>query len=516
MIKSVPIMFRGLFLILSAVAGNSYSQNLMDGLVSCYTFSGNANDGSGNENHGTIHGVTLAADRFGNPNQAYSFNGSTDNRISIPTAPIVVNKDYSFSVWVNPAVIPGSGVSATIVSIGKPTEAFHNGLTLTNHYASAQMTGWTCGGTNIGTPSAVTTFTNTLPLPNTWYHIVMVRNSANLLLYVNGILSGTDYTGGTSPYFYQDNATVMNVGLRAHSIQPFTGIIDDFAIYNRSLTEAEIQILYQQGLPCSVAVTPPPPVTPPSFVKMPLVSDVSLCANTKATLEAKGGMMYRWYDTATDGNLLHEGPIYVTPELSATTDFYVVNIEDGVESDRSRVTVTVNPRPQLSCSFPDINFVNEDVSFFANTDAGTKPYTYTFDFGDGSILSTQQNSAVYKYEKQGNYEVSISVTDANNCSSNYAETVLVHGELLIPNIITYNSDVLNNRLSVFILNNGKYVPYPETNSFTLQVFNRWGKGIFQTTDVAIGWDGRGGETGTYFYLISLSKRTFKGPVTLIK
>ena len=33
--------------------------------------------------HGTVHGATLTTDRFGNPNSAYSFNGSTDY-IEIP------------------------------------------------------------------------------------------------------------------------------------------------------------------------------------------------------------------------------------------------------------------------------------------------------------------------------------------------------------------------------------------------------------------------------------------------
>ena len=48
-----------------------------EGLVAWYPFNGNANDESGNENHGTVNGATLTADRFGNVNGAYSFDGGS-------------------------------------------------------------------------------------------------------------------------------------------------------------------------------------------------------------------------------------------------------------------------------------------------------------------------------------------------------------------------------------------------------------------------------------------------------
>jgi hypothetical protein len=47
-----------------------------NGLVGWWPFNGNANDESGNGNHGTVNGATLTNDRFGNVNGAYSFNGS--------------------------------------------------------------------------------------------------------------------------------------------------------------------------------------------------------------------------------------------------------------------------------------------------------------------------------------------------------------------------------------------------------------------------------------------------------
>ena len=47
--------------------------DLNNGLVAWYPFDGNASDMSGNGNHGTVHGATLATDRHGQANKAYSF-----------------------------------------------------------------------------------------------------------------------------------------------------------------------------------------------------------------------------------------------------------------------------------------------------------------------------------------------------------------------------------------------------------------------------------------------------------
>ena len=49
-----------------------------NGLVGWWPFTGNANDLSGFGNNGTVNGATLTTDRFGNANQAYSFNGVSD------------------------------------------------------------------------------------------------------------------------------------------------------------------------------------------------------------------------------------------------------------------------------------------------------------------------------------------------------------------------------------------------------------------------------------------------------
>src|SRR4030095_11899392 len=45
-------------------------------LVAYYPLSGNANDKSGHHNNPSFNNATLTADRFGNANSAYSFDGN--------------------------------------------------------------------------------------------------------------------------------------------------------------------------------------------------------------------------------------------------------------------------------------------------------------------------------------------------------------------------------------------------------------------------------------------------------
>lgn len=59
-------------LALCAINTLALSQIPTIGLSSYWPFDGNANDYSGNNNHGVINGATPAPDRFGNPNRAYS------------------------------------------------------------------------------------------------------------------------------------------------------------------------------------------------------------------------------------------------------------------------------------------------------------------------------------------------------------------------------------------------------------------------------------------------------------
>ena len=80
---------------------------------------------------------------------------------------------------------------------------------------------------------------------NTWYNVILVKQNVSYKIYINGVVDIETNVNSSSNY---DNL----VGFRLSSISPepgyeeFNGKLDDIGIWNRALTDAEIQALYNE------------------------------------------------------------------------------------------------------------------------------------------------------------------------------------------------------------------------------------------------------------------------------
>ncbi|MGC4022170.1 MAG: gliding motility-associated C-terminal domain-containing protein [Cyclobacteriaceae bacterium] len=560
-----------------------FSQDLQRGLIACYSFTGNAIDGTGNQNNGTVYGATLTQDRFGNANSAYYFNGTITNYISLPPAQFEIN-NYSYSVWVSASSIPDPGNTGLVFSIGDQYTSRQQSISIGNVYSTGNYLGWGVGGWNNGPTLTSGLAAGYLPVVDQWYHVVVTRSDTEVTMYLNGQFIGNAPTDGYTAYY--GTSTLAYLGMRCSSIQPYNGKIDDFSIYNREITQQEVTLLYQNGLACSLSSPPPTvagltlcgngsavltasdgttyrwydaptggnllfegnPFTTPNLtsttnyyvsntvngssestrVKVtvtitplsiccptPTANGTSFCGPASTVLTASGASTYRWYDALTGGNLLFEGNPFTTPTLTSTTFYYVANFQNNKESPRVKVTATVLPKPQLTCNFSDLFFLSSVSSFSTSVTSGTSPYQYLFDFGDGSQLSTSKPEATYLYPSEGDYNIVVSVTDANNCTSECSKQIEILGNFFIPNVITYNTDTLNDRLTLFVMKGESFIAYAGNKTFSLQIIDRWGKEIYITNDPTKGWNAGSAASGTYFYLMSLGNRRFKGWVSVL-
>ena len=84
-------------------------------------------------------------------------------------------------------------------------------------------------------------YSSTVRALNTWYHVAGVYNAAaaTLDIYVNGVLNN-GVLSGTVPGSQFNSAQNVNIGRRTGGFY-FQGTIDEVRIYNRALTQAEIQ-----------------------------------------------------------------------------------------------------------------------------------------------------------------------------------------------------------------------------------------------------------------------------------
>ena len=207
--------------------------DITSGLVAYYPFNGNANDESGNGNNGTIQGnVVLTTDRFGIPSKAYEFPGIAFNYIQVPDASTLQLSVFTLNAWIYTSTDYGSG---QVIQKGRDINNGHYGLYTTS-----------VGGTNLYNGINNTTG---IPQPTIGiWHMVSGSVSGNKAkFYLDGkfmkdtTLSNPFICSGSEPlaigmHYY--------AGVPSTWTYPFKGKIDDIRIYNRALSDSEVQQIY--------------------------------------------------------------------------------------------------------------------------------------------------------------------------------------------------------------------------------------------------------------------------------
>jgi len=77
-------------------------------------------------------------------------------------------------------------------------------------------------------------------------------------------------------------------------------------------------------------------------------NSLNYCAGSASTLEAIGSGTLTWYASATSTTALGTGTAFITPVLSAGTHSYFVEAGTCTVSERTAITITVNPIPVLN------------------------------------------------------------------------------------------------------------------------------------------------------------------------
>ncbi|MBN1184059.1 MAG: hypothetical protein JXB49_17325, partial [Bacteroidales bacterium] len=237
---------------------SGYDSSLLDsGLVAYYPFNGDPNDESGNDNNGNVNGASLTTDRFGNASSAYSFDG-TDDYIDIPITDFELDKG-SIILWFQ---IDGVnyGEQKFIFNISNNTNEIITEFVMKIDQRTGMVTQRLMSVMFIDDPdprpwqidvhendfNSVTNFN--------WNCMAVVQDGTEIIMYLNGNSIGTlsftnDVASWWNDLFNATNpSTVATIGaLRRNgtTIGSFDGKIDDIRIYNRVLTQYEVQALYE-------------------------------------------------------------------------------------------------------------------------------------------------------------------------------------------------------------------------------------------------------------------------------
>lgn len=147
---------------------------------------------------------------------------------------------------------------------------------------------------------------------------------------------------------------------------------------------------------------------------------------------------------------------------------------------------------------------NQIISFIdGSTSVASSIVDWTWDFGEDTVFSLQNNTQYYSYPTAGYYTISLTVTDALGCEATYKSTIYIKDpEIWLPNVITANNDGTNEN---FVL------PFDAFKEFTVVILNRWGNvmrtGHRDPSDPTFMWDGTDQTgvqctDGVYFYRLT--------------
>ena len=224
------------------------------GLIAMWSAEGNAKDGFA-LNHGTLVNETSFA--TGIVGQAFSFDGVNDS-VAIPQSP---------------KLNPGNQVTIEFWMKADPTNAMNSyqGLVTSDFYGIEIANGFapgpvgvsffisTDGGANVSPSSYPDTATDNgggaVVSAGEWHHVAGTYDGTKLQLYIDGQPWGVPSlaSGAISPMLAN---SFVSIGAEdGRTICPdcigqrnFNGLIDEAAIYNRTLTAEEIESIYASGL----------------------------------------------------------------------------------------------------------------------------------------------------------------------------------------------------------------------------------------------------------------------------
>lgn len=206
-----------------------------NGLVGWWPLNGNATDESGNGNDGVVYGAKSQKNRFDQPASSLELNGKSDYIVMKKNGPLG-SDSRTVSVWVKTNDVSTS----IIVSWGYGSEG--SDFNLWSNYS--------CNGITLDINHSAKTY-NSKFTNGDWNHYVVVYDKSigsklsAVVVYENGKVLDSKCA--------ETGYGVINTGLgfpitlgkyHARNSEYLEGIIDDLAVWNRSLTPIEVSELY--------------------------------------------------------------------------------------------------------------------------------------------------------------------------------------------------------------------------------------------------------------------------------
>ncbi len=282
-----------------------------------------AADSSGNGNTGALFtGASFSA--LGKINNAVALNGSS-GYVSLPQGVVSSLNDFSIATWV---FVNVNATWARLFDFGAGTGA--------NMFLAPAS-----GGNTVrysiklsGTPEQQINSAAVLS-PGVWHHVAVTLSGTTGTLYVDGVAVGTN-TGMTSKPSNLGNTALNYIGKSQYADPYLNGRVDDFRIYRRALSAAEVSTLFTSN--GSVPAAPTSPAATPGNAQVALSWNASATATSyKVKRATVSGGPYTTITNVTGTACLNVSLV------NGTKYFYVVAAANISGEGANSVQVSATP-----------------------------------------------------------------------------------------------------------------------------------------------------------------------------
>ena len=325
---------------------------------------------------------------------------------------------------------------------------------------------------------------------------IITNNSCNATMNAGIAIS---VTGGTPAYSYQwlengvDYATTQNID---------------------SLTADNYELIVTDSLSCVQSSGIMEVITPDPLSFTVLSSQDNLCTNSNTGalfLQGSGGTFP--YQYSIDGGSFGNASFF--DGLDEGEHTFTINDTNNCSTDS---LITVLSEYELIADF-GLAYTNPYIDWpisFNDSSLATGITSWFWELGNGASMQGQNSE--FTYRTPGLYPITLKITNEVGCEAIKIDTLIIEKgyKLTMPSAFTPNGDALND---VFKASHENII------QTTLQLYNKYGALVFESTDLNAEWNGDLKDTplpqDSYLYVIeyvaeSGVARTERGRFTLLR
>ncbi len=338
-----------------------------------------AADITGNGFNGTLVGAGPSTDIPQNVLPGGKSLSFSNSRIELPAELDISGSEMTIVAWVKARSFTGQDWDGRILAKTTGTDSqdhYWMLSTIDSGGAKLRFRLKTAGETS-------TLIGNSPLLTDIWTHVAAVYDGAEMKVYVDGVLDGSQ---GKSGALSTNPQVPVAIGDNSTGGVPWDGNIDEVAIYSTALSDAEIQDIYQNGI--SLDRLPVVSITSPLEGDIFTDTDSVLIAASATGTNASIAEV-RFYE---DGNLIQSDtdfPYEINTTFVAGSHTLTAESVDnlGAKTLSSAVNISVEAPSTLSLTLglaPHISILNQPYWWQGLTASGGAP-PYSWEIVSGSI-----------------------------------------------------------------------------------------------------------------------------------